>query len=165
MLRPDAMWGRARASLASGSHSSHQVALGLAAGVFAAFPPWFGLQIVIAVVLARLLGASTVAALAGTFAGNPFTWPAIWAGSYGVGAVLLGEEVGYGAVVVAERLERVAASLAGLSLEALLAAWRPVGPMLLTMTVGSLPLGATFALAAYVVTRRAMGTAKARRGT
>ncbi len=160
-LRPLATLRRLGAATRAGAHSPHQIALGLAAGVFAAFPPCFGFQFAIAALLARLLGASTVAALAGTFAGNPLTWPAIWAGSYGLGSAMLGETVLEVGAVMA-RLEQLAALIAQLSVDSLAAAWRIVRPLLLTMTVGSVPLGAAAALAVYAVACRAIRAFEAR---
>ena len=59
--------------------SPHQIALGGAAGVFAAFTPFLGAQMALAAVLAAVCRASVPAALLGTFVGNPLSWPAIWA--------------------------------------------------------------------------------------
>lgn len=143
---------RRSAGLLAGEHSSHQVALGLAAGVFAAFPPVFGCQLVLAALLARLLGASTVAALTGTFAGNPVTWPAIWAGSYGLGAALIGEPV----ASMDGATEQLIRLFSQLSVDSLLAAWQLARPMLLAMVLGSIPLGGAAALAVYAVARSAI---------
>ena len=49
----------------------HRIALGFACGVFSSFTPFFGLHIILAAVIARLLRSNIVAALIGTAAGNP----------------------------------------------------------------------------------------------
>ena len=54
----------------------HEVALGCAAGVFAACTPFLGFQMALAGALAFLLRVSIPAALLGTFIGNPLSWPA-----------------------------------------------------------------------------------------
>ncbi len=68
----------------------HEIALGCAAGVFAAFTPFLGFQMLLAGSIAFLLRVNVPAALLGTFAGNPLSWPAIWAASYVAGAWTLG---------------------------------------------------------------------------
>lgn len=68
----------------------HEIALGCAAGVFAACTPFLGFQMLLAAVLALILRGNIAAALAGTFIGNPLSWPAIWGASYFAGAWILG---------------------------------------------------------------------------
>ena len=68
----------------------HAIALGVAAGVFAAFLPVLGLHILIAAALAWLLRGSMIAAALGTaMIGNPLTFPLIWGGTYALGRLLL----------------------------------------------------------------------------
>ena len=52
----------------------HKIAIGLAIGVFCSFTPFFGLHIFLAALLAYLCKGNIVAALLGTFFGNPITW-------------------------------------------------------------------------------------------
>jgi uncharacterized protein (DUF2062 family) len=66
------------------SGSPHAIALGCAVGAFAAFTPFLGLHIVIAVVIAWLLRGNLIAGAVGTFIGNPLSFPFIWAGTYEV---------------------------------------------------------------------------------
>jgi hypothetical protein len=73
--------------------SPHAVAIGIAAGVFAAFVPLPGAQMTLAAMLAWLLRGSMLAALAGTFVGMPWTYPFMWLASYRLGALLLGHQV------------------------------------------------------------------------
>ena len=70
--------------------TSHDLALGIAIGVFVATMPFMGVQTVCAVALAWAMGANMPAAVAGTFWANPVTYPFLWIGSYGIGAWLLG---------------------------------------------------------------------------
>ena len=72
----------------------HEIALGCAAGVFAAFTPFLGFQMLLAGAIAFVLRVNVPAALLGTFAGNPLSWPAIWAASYVAGAWTLGYDPG-----------------------------------------------------------------------
>ena len=55
------------------------VARGVAAGVFAAFTPFYGLHFLVAYAIARLVKGNAIAALLGTFFGNPLTYvPIAW---------------------------------------------------------------------------------------
>ena len=60
------------------SDTPHAVALGFAAGVFSAFTPFIGTHLVMAMLFAWIIGGSIVAAVLGTFLGNPLTYPLIW---------------------------------------------------------------------------------------
>jgi hypothetical protein len=71
--------------------SPHGIAVGAAAGVFAAFLPVPGAQMLIAALLAWALRGSMLAALAGTFVGMPWTYPFIWLASHQLGQALLGD--------------------------------------------------------------------------
>lgn len=68
----------------------HRIALGFACGVFASFSPFFGFHILLAAGMALLLRCNVVAALIGTAAGNPLTFPVIAPLSLGIGRAILG---------------------------------------------------------------------------
>ncbi|WP_299083509.1 DUF2062 domain-containing protein [uncultured Ruegeria sp.] len=70
--------------------SPDRIARGIGAGVFAAFTPFYGLHFVVAAVLARLLNGNILAALSGTFFGNPLTYVPIGVVSLQTGHFLLG---------------------------------------------------------------------------
>ena len=55
------------------SATPHAVALGFAAGAFSAITPFLGTHIVMAIAIAWIIGGSLVAAVLGTFLGNPLT--------------------------------------------------------------------------------------------
>ncbi|KIC41727.1 DNA-directed RNA polymerase subunit omega [Ruegeria sp. ANG-S4] len=67
-----------------------RIARGIGAGVFAAFTPFYGLHFVVAAVLARLLNGNILAALSGTFFGNPLTYVPIGVICLQAGHFLLG---------------------------------------------------------------------------
>jgi uncharacterized protein (DUF2062 family) len=117
------------------SATPHAVALGFAAGVFAATTPFIGTHMMMAALLAWIIGGSIVAAVLGTFFGNPLTYPFIWIASYEVGHLMLG-----GAS------EREHIDLSGgifqTSLDHLL-------PVLKPMSLGALPLGIGLAALSY----------------
>ena len=73
--------------------SPHKIAIGLSIGIFCSFTPFFGLHIFLAMLLAYLCKGNIVAALLGTFFGNPITWPFIASFSIKLGQMILGNPV------------------------------------------------------------------------
>lgn len=71
----------------------HKIAIGLAIGVFCSFTPFFGLHFFLAAFMAYILKGNIVAALFGTFFGNPLTWPFIASLSVKLGQIILGYPV------------------------------------------------------------------------
>lgn len=72
--------------------SPERIARGIGAGVFASFTPFYGLHFVVAALLARLINGNILAALSGTFFGNPMTYVPIGVVSLQTGHYLLGTE-------------------------------------------------------------------------
>ncbi len=68
----------------------HRIALGFSCGVFASFSPLFGLHFFYAALLAWALRGNVLAALIGTFVGNPLTFPLIASVSMALGRRILG---------------------------------------------------------------------------
>jgi uncharacterized protein (DUF2062 family) len=68
----------------------HKIALGIACGTFVTFTPLFGLHFFLAWFLALMLRGNVLAAILGTFVGNPITFPFIAASSYQLGLTILG---------------------------------------------------------------------------
>jgi uncharacterized protein (DUF2062 family) len=69
------------------------IARGLALGVFSGCFPFFGLQIIIGVILATLLRGSKVAAAAATWISNPLTYVPLFIFNYQVGKFIVGIEI------------------------------------------------------------------------
>ena len=67
-----------------------KIGRGIWAGVFAAFTPFYGLHFFVAALLAMVMRGNIVAALLGTFFGNPLTYVPIGVVSLGMGHWLLG---------------------------------------------------------------------------
>jgi hypothetical protein len=67
-----------------------QIARGIFAGAFVVFSPLFGLHFFIAVIMAKLMRGSAIAALLATFIGNPLTYVPIAVISLQTGHFLLG---------------------------------------------------------------------------
>lgn len=133
----------------------HAIGLGLAVGVFTSFQPILGFQMLFAGAVAWLLRASVGAALIGTFAGGPVTWPIMWLASYQLGAALLGDRRGVGADELWRALSGVAAAALevgeGAGAEAGAVAWQVLVPL----AVGAVPLGLVAGAGFYVMIQRA----------
>ncbi|MGD9161741.1 MAG: DUF2062 domain-containing protein [Desulfobacteraceae bacterium] len=72
----------------------HELALGMAIGVFSGMMPILPFQIALAVALALLFKASKITAALGTWASNPLNWYFIYLYDFKLGAYLLGVEGG-----------------------------------------------------------------------
>jgi uncharacterized protein (DUF2062 family) len=94
MVYPRSGWRRAlyyiRHRLQRLPDTPHKIAMGFACGVFISFTPLFGLHFVAAALLAIIFRGNIVAAILGTFFGNPITFPFIAGFSYRLGWFLLG---------------------------------------------------------------------------
>ncbi len=67
------------------SDSTHKIAAGLANGAVISFTPLIGTHFIQALVLSYFMSANYLAAIIGTFWGNPWTFPFLWILSYNVG--------------------------------------------------------------------------------
>ena len=68
----------------------HRIARGVGVGVFVSFTPLFGLHLVAALIIAKILRGNILAAILGTFFGNPVTFPVIAVVSMKLGNWMLG---------------------------------------------------------------------------
>ncbi|MGE3628175.1 MAG: DUF2062 domain-containing protein, partial [Hyphomicrobiales bacterium] len=123
------------------SASPRAVGIGCAAGVFSAFTPFLGFQLMIAAVVAWALRGSIVASAAGTFIGNPFTYPLIWLSTYKLGTWILGWEA-------SREIVELSYSVFG--------AGQGPWTMVVPMFFGSIPLGLLAATATYYLARKAV---------
>ncbi|WP_151610979.1 DUF2062 domain-containing protein [Sinorhizobium alkalisoli] len=124
--------------------SPHSIAVGVAAGAASSFTPFFGLHIVMAVILASAFSGNVLAAAISTVLANPITIPVILTVSYEIGTALLGP-VGGAAVTAAE----IGRMIEHMNLAEL---W---GPVLKPLLVGSIPLALAGALIFYPLAFRA----------
>lgn len=69
-----------------------RIARGLAAGVFAAFTPFYGIHFIVAAIMAYLVRGNILAGILGTLFGNPLTYVPIGVISMKTGYFLLGIE-------------------------------------------------------------------------
>jgi uncharacterized protein (DUF2062 family) len=121
------------------SATPHAVALGFATGVFTASTPFLGTHMIMAALIAWIVGGSIVAALLGTFFGNPLTYPFLWVGTYEVGHLMLGGG--------AERARIDLSS--GIFQSSIDQLW----PILKPMSLGAIPIGLGLAALSYTLVR------------
>jgi uncharacterized protein len=131
------------------SDTPHAVALGFAAGAFTAVTPFLGTHMVVAALIAWVIGGSVVAALLGTFLGNPLTYPLFWYSTYEVGNLMLHGQMD------AKQID-LSGGIFQKSLEQL---W----PILKPMSVGSIPVGLALAALSYVLVKPMVDAYKHRR--
>lgn len=135
----------------------YDIAAGIACGVAVSFTPLVGWHFVLAAFFAWLIGGNIVAALIGTAAGNPWTFPFIWLWTYKLGSAV---GAGKGASEVAPNFTQVFADL----MKALLRfdfgvgffdkVWAVFWPML----VGAVPTAILVWLATYLLMRPVVAT-------
>jgi uncharacterized protein (DUF2062 family) len=130
--------------------SPESIALGASIGVFLAFTPTVGLQMILAAVIATLLGASRAAAIPPVWITNPLTIPPIYAFTYGLGKWIVG---GPPASEVAERLACAVQDMESISPHEILDLFRAflrVGTgAFAAMGVGGALVGGILAIASY----------------
>ena len=130
----------------------HAIAVGVAAGIAAAFLPLIGVHIAVSIGLAWLLGGNMIAAAASTvLVGNPFTYPIIWAATWEAGQLILGHGT---RAYTRFNLHDVFAKMDWTSI------WRPI---LKPMLVGFVPLSIICGLIGYVVVYQGVKVFRARR--
>lgn len=74
--------------------SPHRICIGIAAGAFVSFLPLYGLHFLSAALVAWVLRGNIMAALLGTFFGNPLTFPIMAVTAMELGSWLLGNPGG-----------------------------------------------------------------------
>ena len=88
-LFPEKGWSRAAeymmARIKRLPDSPKNISFGVAIGVFVSFSPFFGIHVLLAFIIARSLRVNILAAILGTFMGNPVTFPIIAALNFGIG--------------------------------------------------------------------------------
>lgn len=131
------------------SATPQAVALGFAAGVFSAMTPFLGAHIMMALAIAWIIGGSLVAAVLGTFVGNPLSYPFIWYATYKLGNVMLGTKSATKHIDLSH----------GIFQHSIAKLW----PILKPMSLGCLPLGLAAATLGYLLVRPAVQAYQHRR--
>ena len=88
-ILPEKGWSRAieymMARIKRLPDSPKNISFGVAIGVFVSFSPFFGIHVLLAFIIARFLRVNILAAILGTFMGNPISFPIIAALNFNVG--------------------------------------------------------------------------------
>lgn len=137
------VWNRTRRL----KDTPHAIAAGFTAGIVISFTPLIGLHVLLACLLAWMLRGNIIAALLGTLAGNPVTFPAIWALIYQVGARMSGTHA------TAEFDAQTVPTVDVLFEES---SWNLVD-VVATMVLGSVPVCLSLAILIYPTTRWSVG--------
>jgi uncharacterized protein len=143
--------------------SSHSIALGCAAGVFAIFTPFLGFQMMLAATLALALRGSVFASAVGTFAGNPLTYPAIWISTFTVGNLFSGNSANAEISQLSNGATALGQSIRAANPDGVASAVQGLWPILKPMALGSLPLGGLTAILIYFIVRHIADARKGRR--
>ncbi len=151
------IWHRAKRI----SASPHKIALGFACGAGVSFTPFIGFHFILGGLFAWLLRGSIVASAFGTAVGNPLTFPFIWWATYNLGGYLLG---------YAHRGEIHIALPHGVW-KALFTDparfghmfWDALGPVIVPMLAGGVPLGILAGAVFYALVRPAVERYQERR--
>jgi len=121
------------------SATPHAIALGFAAGTFAAVTPYIGTHLIMAALIAWIIGGSIVASVLGTFFGNPLTYPFLWYASYAVGNLLLGGKTTKKSIDLSQGLFH--------------SSFDHLWPILKPMSLGCIPVGIAVAISCYFLVR------------
>ena len=155
---------RAMRSVVSLHGSPRDVALGAAIGVFVAFTPTVGFQMLMGAFLATLVGANRPAAIILPWITNPLTIPPIFALTYWVGGFF---RRGPSATQVYHELGEIVGSLGRLSFHAFyeqLTEFLKVGAdVFVPMMIGGVIVGAICAAVTYPLVLRAVMRYRLRR--
>ena len=118
------------------------IAAGFATGVAISFTPFVGFHLMLAAIIAWILGGSLVAMVLGAvISGNPWTFPFIWVGTYKLGELMLGGHE-----------TRAASSTLTHQLTFSDLLQKPM-ELLLPMTLGSIPLALVSWIVSFYIVR------------
>jgi uncharacterized protein (DUF2062 family) len=147
-----------------------RIARGVAAGVFLAFSPLYGLHFIVTFFAAFVIRANILAAVLASLLGNPLTWPLIIAASLATGEHVLNRASGVPRAGVIHEFGRALHELGGNFLamftksvahwDGLAAFWHDI---FLPFLVGGSILGSIFGALAFFVTLRALRSYQHRR--
>jgi uncharacterized protein (DUF2062 family) len=134
--------------------STSAIAAGFACGAAVSMLPLSGLHFVLGALLAWAMRASVIASAFGTVVGNPWTFPAIWVGTYWLGSAMLGlQGQDVQALNFASVFEALWYGIVHLDGAHIM---DKVWPVWWPMMVGSIPVSVVVWFACYIPLRRTM---------
>ena len=116
----------------------HEIAAGLALGLFVAMSPFIGIHMALAVCLAALFKWNKISAVAGVWLSNPITMPALYGATWFVGSKITG-------VKLADNIPH------SFNLKATYAFLLKTPALITTLTIGGIVVGVPLAIAVYYV--------------
>jgi uncharacterized protein (DUF2062 family) len=131
------------------SGTPYAIAMGAGLGAGVAFTPFLGFHLLITAGIAWLIRGNVIAGVIASCVGNPITYPFIWAGSYRLGKLMLGES----ASSVPMQLER----------DLLEKSWDQLWPLIKPMMIGSIPMGLAAGCVVYLIVYKAVSAYRAGR--
>ena len=145
-----------------GQGTPHQIALGVAIGVFVALTPTVGFQMIIAAVLAKLLRANWVVAAPMAWITNPATAPPYFYGTYRIGAMMMRFEEDYS---VFDKIKEIAEKAThGHMLTFFQEMFKLTGDILMPLWLGSIMIAMIAGLGTYpIIMRMVTGYRKGRK--
>ncbi|MFH0910510.1 MAG: DUF2062 domain-containing protein [Planctomycetota bacterium] len=149
-------WGKRFRRVARSRATPHAIALGAALGVFVAMTPTIGLQMLIAAILATLLGGNRLAAILPVWITNPFTIVPVFTFNYWIGRLLVDGPTLHEFNLEIQHLRDLL--LSGGFGKATGATFALGMDLLIPLWLGSVLVGLACALPAYSLVKRAVGT-------
>ncbi len=144
------------------AQSPHHVAMGFAAGAFAAFTPFVGFHFVIAGIIAWIFGGSIIASAIGTTIGNPLTYPLIWFSSYEAGTLFVDHDKHIASIDLSplhDSYGQILSDPVGFAQTF----WHVLEPVIVPLSIGSTILGILAAALCYFAVRPLVRTYRERR--
>jgi uncharacterized protein (DUF2062 family) len=138
----------------------HQIALGLAIGIFMGFSPFVGLHMVTAAFICLFSGGSVLAAALGTMVCNPISCPIMLISDYKLGTLFFGDA---GHLPDLSALDRGLLEILANPVGFAQAFWGLLGPVFLPLLAGGAVLGLLFATPSYFLVRRGIQKMRGKR--
>ncbi len=143
------------------SATPYAIAAGFAAGAFVSFTPFIGFHFILAGILAWILRGSILASALGTAVGNPLTFPFIWWATYNLGGLILGYDLKSEiSIDLPHGFWMMLFTQPGTFFHMF---WEALGPILLPMLVGAIPIGGAVGIGLYFLVYKAVARYQERR--
>lgn len=116
--------------------TNESIAKGFTIGIAVSFTPFVGFHILIALLIAKLSKQNKAAAILGTIAGNPWTFPLIWYATWHTGMLFLAKDIPCDHIDFSVFFKELYHTMIMLDFSAFL---RDIWPVFFTMLVGCIP--------------------------
>lgn len=138
-----------------------RIAAGLASGVAVSFTPFVGFHALIGMAVAKMSGQNGIAAVLGTLAGNPWTFPLIWYATLHTGIWILGTDAPPLPVEFAKLFSKMFYAVINLDFNAFL---DDIWPVFLPMLAGCVPLCILVWYSVFILTRHILTASSEKNG-